>query len=326
MIVGEVPVRLKEIVMKRWIYGLATLFLLGALVSCAASRDSALAKDEEEIVKAKSEGNLTKTLEKAEEHWKKRADKAELEKAIELFEKAVEMKSPNLSESERKKKLARGYERLSRAYYFKGDTHVRLNVENEKTREKKMKALFEKGVTAAESALVLRDSDLAKAVSGGEKLRKIVQDSDPSAIPGLYWYATNLGKWGLLEGIATILKYKDDIFETMKFICKEDPTFYYGGCHRYFGAYWTKVPFNKSPEKSKKHFDKSIEMAPEYLATKVLKANYYAELTQDPEMYKKLLNEVVESPDDGDPKIQPENKFEKEKAKRLLKQVEDKFY
>lgn len=305
--------------------GLIAIFVLTGIFAtgCAASRTSALEEDDskQEMVK----GDFEKTLDQADTHWEKRKDRAELEKAIELYEKAVRMESTKLGADEYNDHVARTYERLSRAYYFLADAHIRLSVEDEDEVKDQMMATYDKGVTAAERAIKKRDPDFAQKVAEGEKWQKEVLEADPAAIPGLYWYATNLGKWALLEGIATILARKDDIKVTMEFICEEREDYFYGACHRYFGVYWMKVPFGKDAEKSRKHFDASIEMAPNYLATKVLKAEYLAVHEQDRDMFNSLLDEVLQTPADALEPVGPENHYEKEKARRLKKNANDFF-
>ncbi|QDG49659.1 hypothetical protein FIV42_02555 [Persicimonas caeni] len=300
------------------------LVALSLASGCAADRKSAF-KDGDQGKQTKVQGDFLQTLEKAESHWQNRKDRKELEKAISLWEKAVNMDAAGLSEQEKTDKKAEAYERLARAYYFLADSHIRLEGDDESANEEKMMNTFEKGVTAAENAIKLRDPDFAKKVAQGDAWMNHVKKADEAAIPGLYWYATNLGKWALLEGIATILARKDDIKATMEFICEKDEDFYYGACHRYFAVYWTKVPFSKDAAKAKKHFDKTLEIAPNYLATKVLMAENYAVLTEDKELYNKLVKEIMATPDDAVPAISAENHYEKMKAERLEKTVDDRF-
>lgn len=303
---------------------LVGLVALALTSGCAADRQSAF-KDGDAAKQAKVRGDFLETMEKAESHWQNRKDRNELEKAVSLWEKAVNMDAPGLSEQEHTDKKAEAYERLARAYYFLADSHIRLEGSDESANEEKMMATYEKGVTAAEQAIKLRDPNFAKKVAQGDAWMDHVKKANEAAIPGLYWYATNLGKWALLEGIATILARKDDIKATMEFICEKNEDFYYGACHRYFAVYWTKVPFSKDAAKAKKHFDKTLEIAPNYLATKVLMAENYAVLTEDKQLYHKLVKEIMETPEDAVPAISAENHYEKLKAERLEKTADDRF-
>ncbi len=311
---------------RAWHLGTTLAFVAALLMvsGCSASRQSTF-EDGDQAAEGAVEGDFVQTLEAAREHWQNRQDRAELENAISLWSEAVQMDAPGLSAEEKTDKKARAYENLSRAYFFLADSHIRLQGDDEAENKDQMMATFEKGVTAAEQAIKLRDPSFAEKVGAGESWQEHVSEAHEAAIPGLYWYATNLGKWALLEGIATILARKDDIMATMELICEEDEDFFYGACHRYFGVYWTKVPFNKDPEKAKKHFDRALEIAPDYVATKVLMAENYAVLTGDRELYDRLVTEAMQTPDDADPAIGPENHFQKLEAQRLADTADDRF-
>jgi Ribonuclease G/E len=305
---------------------IACLVALVLASGCSASRKSAF-EDADKGAQTKVKGDFLKALDEAESHWQDRQDRKELEAAIALWKKAVQMdaKTTGLSEAEVTNKKAKAYERLARSYYFLSDSHIRLQGNDEEANEEAMMKTYEKGVTAAEKAIKLRDPNFAAKLAQGESWMDHVKKADQAAIPGLYWYATNLGKWALLEGIATILARKDDIKATMEFICDKNEQFYYGACHRYFAVYWTKVPFSKDAEKAKKHFDKTLKIAPNYLATKVLMAENYAVLAENRKLYNQLVTEVLNTPDDAVPAITPENHYEKQKARRLKKTGDDRF-
>ena len=306
--------------------GLLALTLLCAAASgCATTRKSGLGKGDEELTTPTVEGDLPETIERAESHWKNRLQREQLDRAIELYEKAVKMDGSTLSESERKSQIAHGWERLARGYFFLADKHLSFADLAEEKRKHRQKELYAKGISAAENAIVLRDPDLSKAISGGKALREVVGQASTAAIPGLYWYAINMGRWGTMEGLATIMQHKDDIQASMQFICDNEPSYYFGGCHRYFGAYWTKLPFGKDPQKSLRHFDRSIEIAPKYLANKVVKARYYATLAGKRKLYERLLREVLEAPADALAEAQPENAFAQKQARRLLEQTDRRF-
>lgn len=309
--------------------GMAVAMLVGSfsLTACGgADRDSALVADQSKLTAATQEGDFDALMAEADAAWQQRLDKQQLLKAINTWEKAAQTATPNLSTEDRAAKLAEIHETLTRAYYFLADSHLRLEAKDDEMNDQIM-ATFEKGVTAAEKAIALRDPAFAAKVAADRSVWKdAVKSADPKALPALYWYSTNLGKWALLEGIATILSRKDDIKATMDWVMSKDATYFHGAPYRYFGAYHTKVPIGGgNPEASKQSFEKSIEIAPNYLATKVLMAEQYAVLVGDRDLYEKLLNEVL-SAADADPSIAAENELEKRKAKRMLAAADDFFY
>jgi hypothetical protein len=300
---------------------------LGLTACGGADRSSALETDQTKLTTATEEGDFDGLMAEADAAWQKRIDKAELLKAISLWEKAALTATPALSPEERADKLATIFETLSRAYYFLADSHIRLEAKDDELDEKIM-ATFEKGVTSSEKAIAIRDPKFAAAVAADRNAWKsAVKSADPKVLPALYWYSTNLGKWALLEGIATILSRKDDIKATMDWVVATDATYFYGAPYRYFGAYHSKVPIGGgNPTASKESFDKSIELAPNYLATKVLKAEQYAVLVGDRDLFDKLLNEVIAAAPNAEPAVAPENELEKRKAKRLLANADEYFY
>lgn len=309
-------------------YTMALMVCVGMLSACGASRDSALDKKKiADIGKATVKGDFEKTLEEAEAAWAGRIQEAKLRQAITLYEKVVKMDSPNLAGDARRDKLVGLYVRIARGYYFLSDSHVRLKAEDDELDNEMMK-LFDKGVTAAEKAIALADPTFAKKVADDPNSWSTnVAKVNDKALPALYWYGTNLGKWALLEGITTILARKDDIKATMDQMVARNGTYFYGAPHRYFAVYHTKVPIGGgAPDKSKASFEKSLEIAPNYLATRVLMAEALGQLTQDPKMFETQLKKVIETPSDVIPDLTPENTLEQKKAARLLKKKEDLFY
>jgi hypothetical protein len=298
------------------------------LCSCAAQRSSVLSGDVDSIVEGSTQGDFSESLRGAEQAWQGRATKESLQRAINMWEAAAKMKTPDWTSAQRAQELGTLFESLARAYYLMADSHLRLEAKEEGEKDDAMMAVFEMGVTAAEKAIALRDPTFASAVAADPTMwEEAVQKGEAAAIPALYWYATNLGKWALLEGIATILSRKDDIKATMNFIETNRVNYFYHAPGRYFGVYHTKVPIGGGdPPKSRKAFESSIAAAPNYLATRVLMAETYAVLVGDPDLFSRLLTEVVNAPPGVDPAIEPENQFEQEKARRLLAQKEDLFY
>ena len=104
-----------------------------------------------------------------------------------------------------------------------------------------------------------------------------------------------------------------------------DKTFGSGAAPRYFGAAALKVPVGKDPEKSLKMFKESMEIAPNYLDTKLLYAEFYLVYQGEEDEFRKVLEEVVATADDVIPDIVPETKNAKRIAAQMLENVEDYF-
>lgn len=288
----------------------AALSTLWLATACGSSRSTELFSQAQV---AQQKGDASETLAQAEALWAERSDGAKAEQAVALWEKAAEI---DATDPQTQLKLSYGY-------YFLAHAHARWAGDDA---EEKQKALYEKGVKAARNAVWLGSPEFAERIKKGDKWEAAVQDIDEKAIPGLYWYATNMGKWAMLDGFTTILREKDHIAATMERVIALDGSFYYGAPHRYFGVYRTKIPFpSGDPPASKEHFEAALKFAPDYLDTKVLYAEAYAVKVQDEALYERLLKEVIAAPDDVMPELIPENVNAKRIAQQMLDDKDEFF-
>ena len=182
-------------------------------------------------------GDATPLMNEANELWKSRAERAKAELAIKKWEEAA-TQDPSKAEIPLK---------LIYAYYFMAHVHDRWADDS----EEKMEAWYDKGIKAGERAIFLQNGDFKKMIEAGDKWEKAVTSVKKEGIDSLYWYATNLGKWSLIQGIVVTLGNKGRIKSTMEQVLSLDETFFHGAPHRYFGVYEAKVPggdINKSKE------------------------------------------------------------------------------
>ncbi|MBM4291197.1 MAG: hypothetical protein FJ138_06900 [Deltaproteobacteria bacterium] len=278
-----------------------------ALSACGASQTQLAG--EMKLGEAKDASAASAAVEAGDALWAARGDRAKAEEAIKRWEEAAALDPTQAST----------HLKLSYAYYFIANVHVRWEEESEDAQG----ALFDKGVKAGERAILAQNPDFKKALET-QKWEEAVTQVSKEGIASLYWYATNLGKWSLLQGIGTTLGNKPRIKSTMDQVLKLDETFYHGAPHRYFGVYEAKVPFGDIA-KSGASFDKAIELAPLYLDTKVLKAEYFAAKQQDEELFKKLLGEVIAADPKAIPDLEVENTNSQRIAKKMLDNISDFF-
>lgn len=299
----------------------ALLVSVGLLAGCP-KRQPGLGDQEAKAVQEAAPGDLQATLEEAEAHWEERLDAAQLERAIELYEEAAKLRSAQDSEDEQRLKGADIQVRLARAYQFHVDAHADAQSDPETFRHR----MHEKGLQAAKRAAVLFEPELKDALQGDASLEEALKDADPAAVPGLYWHAIHLGQWAMQQGVFTAMKYRGDIESSMQFVCKHDSEYFHGGCYRYWGAYWTRLPVGKDAAKSLKNFKKAIEVAPYYQMNRVVMAEHYAVLAEKKQRFRTLLEAVLASePDDARPEIQPENRLARRKASELLNKIDQYF-
>ncbi len=290
---------------------LVLLVLLTFVSACAASRESGFDKplDGQDDGAATVEGNVEEVKAQADEAWEERGDVEKLEEAIALYTQAVQMEPNNVAL----------YERLSRATYFLADAYLR----DDRDRQE---ATHNKSIEWGERCLAL-DPQFKAKIDSGAKVDEAVKLVGEEYTGCIYWQAAALGKWATLKGFATRLANKDRILNLITRVTELDKNFFYGAPDRYWGAYYALIPgfMGKDLEKSRKHFESSLEAAPDYLGTKVLMADPLAVEKQDRAMYKALLEEVIAADPSANPEVEPENRAEQVKAKELLAQIDDKI-
>ena len=264
------------------------------------------------VPNATAQGDAAALITAGDAAWNERTEAAKIRVAIAAWNKALAI-TPKDAETRIK---------LSRGYYFLADGYLRAD--DEKVEE--MKATFLKGMKEAEIALALKVPKYRKDFCSEKTFVESIVSADKSAVPAMYWFATNLGKWGLEEGLTTILKYKDDIKAMIDRVETLEPAYFYHAPYRYFGVYWTKIPVFRGDEaKSKAAFQKSIDGAPQYLATKVLMAERFCTKWKDPKLFVKLLTEVAAFDLKSAPELAPENAIEQKKAKELYDDADTYF-
>lgn len=255
-------------------------------------------------------------IKQADEAWAKRIEKEECQKAAERYAEAGKLDP-------------RSYYALSmasRAYYVLADYYL-TGDENKKARME----TYNKGVEVGEKAMAT-DPEFTKHVRAGEKTEEAAQVLKKDHIDGLYWTASNLGKWSVDAGFVTLLSNKNRIKSLIERVAALDETYFYAASHRYLGTLYAKAPSFAGGDmvKSLEHYKKSLEIAPNYFGTRVLKAEFYCTKLQKAEdkgkeCFKEDLEYVINTPVDIVPELTPENTLEKRKAEALLKQISEKF-
>ncbi len=311
----------------RQVWMLLVVALMALSISaCGTDRQSALVKTDAELLKGQVQGDFEKSLAEAETLWEGRKDRATLEKALAKWEATLKIETPNMDDAARRLAIVGVYSKLTLGYYFLADAHVRFSGGDEEAREDEMKSIFDKGIKAAEIGMGLSSENFAKVTRSKGEWAQAIKGLPDEAIPLLYWYSANMGKWALLEGFTEILSRKDDIKIAMDMVEAKNESYYYGAPLRYFGVFYTKLPFpGGDPPKSKQYFERSIAAAPNYLATRVLFADNYATKVDNKALYKEQLQFVVDFDLSKAPELIPENSFEQKKAKKLLEDINDRF-
>ena len=300
----------------------ALLALSLCLLACSTGRQSKWEVKPTEAAKAEGGADTFESLStQGDEAWKKRDDKASLEAALAAWEKATALNPAD----------AQTLAKLSHGYYFLADAHLR--------KDKEAYLLnFEKGVSYGERALAAANPKFKEHVVAGGKVEDGMQflTGTPVEVEAAYWYAASLGKWARAKGFAVTLGNKDRIRGVMTRVLELDTEatfgkqgFFHGAVDRYFGSFYAVAPgfAGGDMDKSKNHFEKSLEKAPYYPGTRVLYADTWATKKGDRALFDKLLAEVLSTPDQGPEgtDLAPEIKIEKEKARELQATANERF-
>jgi hypothetical protein len=252
-------------------------------------------------------------LAEADAAWLERLQEPRLREAIDKWRQATEA---DPSDHATLAKLARGY-------YLLADGHLSFD----EARVDETKSTFELGTQAAERSLVALSPDFAERMRAGTRIEEAVAVLDARAVPALYWRSTNMGKWALLDGFATVLAYKDEVRAIMARVLELDADYFYAAAHRYFGVLYAKLPAfaGGDLERSREHFDASIRAFPLYLPTHSLYAEYYAVKSQNRALFEEQLNLVVNGDVNAMPEVVPENTVEQRRARALLERADELF-
>lgn len=297
---------------RSYLLAAAALFALSACgtVDHGAAWESS---DAREARAEAHEGERETLIRAGDEAWEARDDADKTLEAIRAYRDAAEI-DPNDVDTLTK---------LAHAEYYYADCHLSFDEDDEEA----YKQMLQRSTQSAEYALIAQSSEFANRMRNGWRIEEAVTVLDKTAVPALYWRSSALGKWASAEGFATLLSYKDEVKAIMERCLELDQPFYYYGPDRYFGVFYGRAPAMSGGDlnKSRAHFDLSLEKEPNYFATRVLMADDYAVKAQDKQLYRELLEHVINGDADALPEAAPENRCEQRKAKLLLEQIEDRF-
>lgn len=152
---------------------------------------------------------------------------------------------------------------------------------------------------------------------------------DSRSLPDLYWLTQCWGGW-LTVNLHNPFAFADIsmIEPALEKVLALDSNFYYAGAHRGLGVFYgcrTKI-LGGNPEKAKENFEKSLSLTQgKFLMNSFLFAKTYAVQNQDRDLFERLLNEILDAPDDLLQEERLANEVAKLKAKALLESVDDLF-
>lgn len=281
----------------------ALAFLL-VLSGCATTYNARWLDPAAPTTAATTQSDEAKALvEAGDAAWAQREDATKVREAIAKWEAAAALWSNGDHAA-----------RLSRAHYFLADSFIAVSGDAE-ARDAEYTASLEWAV----KAMKLAAPETVKDLAAGVPMVTAVKKAPKEASEALLWYASSLGKWAAMRRVGTRLKYKDELKAVIDYVAATDPS-QHGATHRWLATYEAQTIniLGGSAERSEEHFKKSLEIAPNYVGTKVLWAQFLCPKTGNRALAKKLLEEAVAADPTLDPGNVAENKADQQKAKSLL--------
>jgi hypothetical protein len=292
----------------------ALMCLAALAASCGSTRETAWDTTGGSVkLDDATRAQVAQLLADAKAEWENRADPTQAKAAVDDYKAATDLDPSNWQ----------ALTNLTHATYFYADCHLRFDEDNPDL----WKNTHEEGTKAAERALSALSPAFAKEMAAGALVEDAISVLDKSAVPALYWYSSNLGRWATLESFATLLSYKDQVREIMEFCLERYPTYWYQGPDRYFGVFYARAPgfAGGDMKKSARHFNVSISAQPNYWGTRVLMAEEWAIKEDNKALFEELLNYVISGDPNVIPAIKPENECEQRKAKKLMSEIDEYF-
>lgn len=243
-------------------------------------------------------------IKEGELYWEKRANPKSAKMATLYFEKAFELNPQNFELTVS----------LSRAYYFQG-YYIEIDPAKRDT-------LYLKGASAAltgfQNTAFFQSFDDTASIDNLKLQITAIRKAPVETIPALYWWAANFGRYLTTKPVLKRIESREIIETAMHRIATLDEDYYYGGPTRFFGTFYSRLP-GVPLDRAKSNFDQSLSDSPDYLGTRVLRARYYHTKLGNQDLFEEDLNYVINADPSILPDAMPENLFEQEKAKELLK-------
>jgi hypothetical protein len=185
---------------------------------------------------------------------------------------------------------------------------------------------------ARDHALVaLERAGVTQATLTGDAagLEQALAKLDARAVPALFWTAATWGKWIELQlDDPARLAELPRVEALMQRVLALDETYYHGGAHVFFGAYYGgRAPmFGGDFARAARHFDRAAALSQNrLLLVEVYRARYLLRQMGDRAAFHATLNRVLDAPASSDPDLNLANALARKQAAVLLTQEEDLF-
>ena len=248
--------------------------------------------------------NIEFLLDKGMIYWEQRTDSVTLNKGKHFIKLAQENR-PNDFDL----KILLAKINYTHALFFEKDIEIKSQIFWENSQ------LCQNAVLSHKDFILLYNNDETDDYS---KMIDLLSEAPKSVIPGLFWWATNLGRYLNDKPVLERLKYRELLEVIMHRIISLEPNFYYSGPYRFFGSLYTRIPGIELSQ-AKTYFDQAFQTNPEYLGNLVHMAEYYYQKSGNREMFNKTLRSVIDTDINLIPELMAENFLYQKRSRELLK-------
>lgn len=135
---------------------------------------------------------------------------------------------------------------------------------------------------------ILKTADGVKLFDYGVSAAKIAIDLKPTAVEGQYWYAVDLGSYGLAKGVMASAKGAGPGMDALKKAIAIDPSYQNYGSSRILGRYYQELPglMGGSNKKALALLMTATDNAPQFKNNWVFLGQYYLSVDE----YQKALD------------------------------------
>jgi hypothetical protein len=190
-------------------------------------------------------------------------------------------------------------------------------------------ALYREGLDY--SARALRDPldarDPQTLVLG--ELEGCLSRTDQGDVPGLFWLASNWGRWIQLEGgKPRVLAQLPKVVAVMERVLALDESYFHAAPHVFFGVYYgARAPaLGGDAALAAAHLERAIEISEgRFLLARVYRAQYVYAPSGDRAAFARELQEVLGYPLDQAPSIRFYNEIALREARKLLARTDALF-
>lgn len=190
-------------------------------------------------------------------------------------------------------------------------------------------ALYQRARDHALVALDRAGVTQAMLAGGTAALEQALARLDARAVPALFWTASAWGKWIELQlDDPARLAELPRVELLMQRALALDETYYHGGAHVFFGAYYGgRAPmFGGDFARAARHFDRAAALGQNrLLLVEVYRARYLLRQMGDRAAFHATLSRVLDAPAGADPDLNLANALARRQAAELLAHEEELF-